>query len=187
MMNKIKFYPTIWTAAPFTYNIMSHWYTTDKTVKELILKNSSTKELGVSEMNLNITKFTAFDVAGKEHHITDFPGQNPVTLKGMGSGRYLKSATVVGLKPGTYAILRFYLGTSDNKFAYSDGTPGVANNLNHVDFEIEKRLIIKKGEKAEVKLWFDLAPFQFSRHFKPLVDWLKRTKKQLPRLANNLG
>ena len=56
-MEKTRFNLPIWTVPPFSSNIMSNWYNGERGVKELILKNSITNELGVSEMNLNIKKF----------------------------------------------------------------------------------------------------------------------------------
>ena len=100
-MEKTKFYLPIWTVPPFSPNIMSNWYNGKSPVKELILKNSITNELGVSEMKLNITKFAAIDNAGNEHHILDLPSQNSFAIKGIGSGHFyfLKSAGMVALKP----------------------------------------------------------------------------------------
>lgn len=186
-MEKTRFYPPLWSVAPFSSNIMSQWYNGDRTVKELILKNSAMNELGVSEINLNIVKFAAIDKVGSEHHVLDFPGQNSVAIKGMGSGCFLKSSSMVTLKPGTYETLRFYVGKRNNRFVYSNGAEGTANDFDYLDFQMEKPLTICKDEKAEVKLWFDLAPYQLSRHFRPLTDWLKRKKEQLPKLASNFG
>lgn len=186
-MGKTNVYPTIWAVAPYTYDVMSHRATNDKVYKELILKNSSVEKLGISEMDLNITKFSAIDKAGNEHHITDFPGQDSVQIKGMGSGHFLKSTNMISLAPGTYTSLRFYLGKTNNRFIYKDGVAETANEVNSLDFKMEKNLVIGEGEKTEVKLWFDFAPYQFSCHFKPLTDWFKKSNIQKPRLANNLG
>jgi hypothetical protein len=188
-MEKTRFNLPIWTVPPFSSNIMSNWYNGERAVKELILKNPITNELGVSEMNLNIKKFAAIDKAGNEHHILDIQGQNSVAIKGIGSGHfyYLKSSRVDSLKPGTYETLRLYVGKRNNKFIYSDGVAGKANDFDYLDFRMEKPLIIGKDGEDVIKLWFDLTPYQFSRHFRPLLDWLKRKKEQLPRLASNLG
>ena len=181
-MEKTRFYLPIWTVPPLSSNIMSIWYNGERAVKELILKNSITNELGVSEMNLNIKKFAAIDKEGNEHHILDFQGQNSVAIKGIGSGHFyfLRSDRMVPLRPGTYETLRLYVGKRNNKFIYSDGVVGKANDFDYLDFRIEKPLVIGKNDKDVIKLWFDLAPYQFSRHFRPLTDWLKRKKEQLP-------
>ena len=186
-MEKTRFYPAIWAVSPLGSNVMGDWYGNDREIKELILRNSGAMELGVSEMELNITAFAAIDTSGKEHHIVDFPGQNSVNIKGMGSGFFLKSKSMVDLEPGTYKSIRFYIEKRNSKFIYSDGTSGKKNNSDFIDFKMEKSLKLKKGDKAEIKLWFDLAPYQFSRHFKPLTDWLKKKREQLPRLVSNLG
>lgn len=188
-MEKTRFYPSIWSVDPFSSNIMSQWYNGNSTVSELILKNSAVNELGVSEMNLDIVKFGAIDDVGSEHPVLDFPSQNSVTIKGIGSGHFyfLKSASMIDLKPGIYKTLRFYVNKGNNKFIYSDGVEGEVNDFDYLDFRMKKPLVIGENGKDEVKLWFDLAPYQFSRHFKPLTDWLRKKKEQLPRLVNNLG
>jgi hypothetical protein len=140
-------------------------------IKELILSNSLADEFRVSEMHINITKFSAIDSKGIEHYIKDFPGQLAVQLKGMGSGHFIKSSSVVSLEPGSYTTLRYYLDSSNNRFIYSDGVEEAAIDLDFLDFKIENGLTIDGGEAAEVKLWFDFTPYQFSRHFKPLKDW----------------
>ncbi len=186
-MEKTRFYPAIWAVSPSGSNVVGDWYANDREVKELILKNSAAKELGVSEMELNITAFAAIDKSGEEHHILDFPGQNSVNIKGMGSGFFLRSKSMVNLKPGTYKAIRFYIEKRNSKFIYSDGTSGKKNNSDFIDFKMEKSLKLKKGDKTEIKLWFDLAPYQFSRHYKPLTDWFKSKIEQLPRLISHQG
>nr|WP_297789398.1 hypothetical protein [uncultured Allomuricauda sp.] len=154
---------------------------------ELILKNEAATALHVSEMSLNITKFSAIDEHGNEHFIIDFPGQNPVTLKGIASGNFIRSKSVLSLPEGNYKALRFYTAGWGNQFIYRDGVAESANSFNRLDFQIENGFMVEKGNAPEVKLWFDFSPYQWKRHFKPLTDLFMGSKSQKPRLANSLG
>ncbi|KAB5490135.1 MULTISPECIES: hypothetical protein [Flagellimonas] len=186
-MKKTNFYPTIWSTVPFAPNAIGDWYAEERAVKELILKNEAATSLKVSEMLLNITKFSAIDEHGKEHFIVDFPGQNPVSLKGIPSGTFLRSKSVLTLPEGKYTKLRFYLAGWGNQFVYQDGVEESANAFERLDFTIEDGFQMEGGEATEVKLWFDFAPFEWKRHFKPLTDLFIRSKSPRPRLANSFG
>lgn len=186
-MKKTTFYPTIWSTVPYTPNIMAFWDHSTQKGAELILKNEAALSLKVSEMILNITKFSAIDEQGNEHFIIDFPGQNPVTLKGIPSGSFLRSRGVVSLPEGNYTKLRFYVAAWGNRFTYQDGVEESANQLQHIDFTIKGGFHVAEGNAPEVKLWFDFAPLQWKRHFKPLTDLFMRSKSQQPRLANSFG
>ena len=186
-MKKTNFYPTIWSTAPYTPGVMADWYDTPNKGAELILKNEAATSLHVSEMSLNITKFSALDEHGNEHFIIDFPGQNPVTLKGISSGNFIRSKSVLTLPDGRYTALRFYMAGWGNQFVYQDGMAESANSFNRLDFQIEDGFAVEEGNSPEVKLWFDFAPFQWKRHFEPLTDLFMGSKSQKPRLANSFG
>ncbi len=184
-MERTTFNTSTWLTLPHTFMGAVLFDLEGRPIKELILKNDCADALEVSEMHLNITKFSAFDDQGKEHYIIDFPGQNAVQIKGMGSGHFIRSSSVVALAPGTYTTLRYYLGNENNLFTYKDGEQEAANDFDFLDFEIQNNLTLEGGEAAEVKLWFDFAPYQFSRHFKPIKEWLKTWRNPIRRLANS--
>ena len=186
-MKKTNFYPTIWSTAPYTPTIMEDWYGAPSKQSELILKNEAATSLKVSEMILNMTKFAAIDEHGNEHFIMDFPGQNQLSLKGIPSGSFLRSKSVLTLPEGNYVKFRFYLAGWGNQFIYQDGVEESANTFNRLDFDIEDGFKVVGDESPEVKLWFDFAPFQWKRHFKPLTDLFIRSKSPQPRLANSIG
>jgi len=186
-MKKMNFYPTIWSTAPYAPNVMAEWYGPQGKGKELILKNEAAESLKVSEMSLNITKFAAIDEQGNEHFIMDFPGQNPVSIKGIASGSFLRSKNVLSLPNGNYVSFRFYLAGWGNQFIYQDGVEESANRFDRLDFNIENGFQVEGDQALEVKLWFDFAPYQWKRHFKPLTDLFNRSKSERPRLANSFG
>lgn len=185
-MKKTRFYPTVWQVMVDPSGAVGQWDNQGRRIKELTLKNNAVTELGISEMQINLNKVSAFDLAGKEHHILDFPGQNSLPLKGLATGHFLKSKSVIGLPEGSYSKLRFYLGGSNNMFIYDDGSEESANEVRYLDFNIENGLTVEGNEAPEVKLWFDFAPFKLSSYFKGLTDMFKkRQNTQKPRLANS--
>lgn len=185
-MKNNKVYPNKWQSVPFSFDLIEQWMENGKPTKELILKNEAATALKVSEMQLNIIKFSAVDEAGKEHHIENFTGQNAVTFKGITSGHFLRSRSVLTLPQGKYTTLRFYLAKDGNQFTYRDGVEEPVNDFDRLDFTIEKDLQIDGNEAPEVKLWFDFVPFKWNRRLKPLMD-LFASKGERPRLANSFG
>ncbi|MTI38404.1 hypothetical protein [Fulvivirga lutimaris] len=171
-MKRITFYPSMWPV-PYKLDEAPNFFQNGERVQELVLNNSSNVTADVSQMNLNITKFSAIDDNGQESTIKDFSGKTSVTFKGMGTGHYIKTASVLALAPGTYTTLRYYLNNEDNSFVKSNGEVVAANNIDYIDFEIENGLIINGNESLEVKLYFDFAPFKLSSYFKPLTDWFR--------------
>ena len=186
-MEKKRIYPNKWQTIPFSFDLLNQMENKEKAVQELILKNEAATELHVSNMMLNITKFSAFDVEGNEHTVADFPGQSTVTFKGISSGQFLRSKNVVSLPEGTYTTLRFCLAKEGNQFKYWDGVQESVNHFDSLDFTIENGLQIEGNEAPEVKLWFDFVPYQWSSHFKPLLDLFKGNKNPRPRLASSFG
>jgi len=186
-MKTTNIYPTIWSTPYYTPSVMVGRYGAHTKEAELILKNEMARSLNVSEMALNITKFSAIDEHGNEHFIIDFPGQNPVTLKGIASGNFIRSKSVLSLPKGRYKTIRFYVAGWGNQFIYKDGIEESANSFDRLDFTIEDGFTIEQDNVHEVKLWFDFAPYQWKRHFKPLTDLFMGSKSQKPRLANSFG
>ena len=186
-MEKNRIYPNKWQTVPFSFDLLNQMENKDRAVQELILKNEAATELHVSDMMLNITKFSAFDAEGTEHIVADFPGQNAVTLKGMSSGQFLRSKNVVLLPEGNYTTLRFYLAGEGSQFTYWDGVQESADHFGSLDFSIENGLQIEGNGAPEVKLWFDFVPYKWSSHFKPFLDLFKGNKNPRPRLANSFG
>jgi len=185
-MKTQNFYPTIWSIPLYTPGSMEANFGVNGQIADLILINEAATALKVSEITLNITRFSAIDEQGNEHFIMDFPGQNPVDLKGMASGNFIRSKSVVSLPEGKYIALRFYMAGWGNRFVYEDGMAESANTFERLDFEIENGLTIEKNKAPEVKLWFNFAPYQWKRHFKPLSDLFMGSKGQKPRLANGV-
>ena len=186
-MEKKRIYQNKWQPIPFSFDMFAKWEMKETTVKELILKNEVASKLHVSDMMLNISKFSAIDVEGNEHIVTDFPGQSTVALKGISSGQFLRSKNVLSLPEGTYTALRLYLAKEGNYFKYWDGIEESADHFSSLDFAIENGLEIEGNEAAEVKLWFDFVPYKWSTFFKPLLDLFKGNKTPRPRLASSFG
>ena len=186
-MKIIKVYPNSWEVVPFRYMLHTNWTGLENEPRELILKNEMARSLDISEMTLNIDKFVAIDENGNEHHILGFESQNSVVLKGMPSGNFLRSSSVLSLPQGNYTALRFYLRGNGNAFTYNDGMEESADRFTSLDFAIENGLQIDHNEDCEVKLWFDFAPFQWTRNFKFLTSLFKKEKNPSPRLVNSFG
>ncbi|NKI30657.1 hypothetical protein [Croceivirga thetidis] len=181
-MKKQTFYPTIWSPMPFNFGFLAQGDINGRRIKEVILNNQMVAELGVSEMELNINRFAAFDIHGNEHHILDFPGQSALKIQGMASGNFLRSRKSVNLNSGTYTTFRFYLN-KENKFTYNDGLVEDVFSYDHLDFTIENNLIIDGSQPLELKFWFDFAPFKLSSYFKSITDLFRKEGNQRPRLA----
>lgn len=177
----------MWSTVPYVPSVMTAAYAAETHGTELILKNEAATAHHVSEMSLNITKFSAIDEYGNEHFIIDFPGQNPVTFRGIASGNFIRSKSVLSLPQGKYKAFRFYTAGWGNQFIYRDGVAESANSFNRLDFQIENGFTVEEGNAPEVKLWFDFSPYQWKRHFKPLTDLFIGSKSQKPRLANSFG
>lgn len=186
-MKKTRFYPTVWQAMVFPSGVAGQWDNDGRRIKELILKNDRATELGISEMELNITNISALDDQGVEHPISNFPGQHSLPIKGLASGHFLQSKSVMNLPNGRYTKLRFYLGGKDNRFIYSDGVSESTSKFDYLDFTIENGLILDGRESKEIKLWFDFAPYKFSRHFKGLIDLFKNARMPRPNFAGSFG
>ncbi|HMB64481.1 MAG TPA: hypothetical protein VKN36_15480 [Eudoraea sp.] len=184
-MKKTEFYPTIWQTIPYSYDVFGQCDAEGKQIKDLVLKSKVASEKGVSEMTLNISGLSAFDKKGKEHFITDFTRQAVLNLKGMHTGLFIKSKSVLRLKAGEYTTIRFYLDSTGNRFGYSDRSSETMNRFNHLDFEIENGLRIKGKEASHVVLRFDFEPYTLSSYFKPVQQLFKRSKSFKTALADS--
>lgn len=186
-MKRLTFYPSVWPV-PYSLNEASNFFQNGELVKELILSTSSNVSSEVSEMNLNINKFSAIDENGQEHVILNFSQQNSITFKGISSGHFLKSASLSSLNQGTYTTLRFYLNKENNCFIKSSGDMVAVNNLEFLDFEIENGLTVNGQGSVAFKLWFDFAPYKLSKYFKPFTDLFKAEEmlvKDWPKVVYN--
>jgi hypothetical protein len=144
-----------------------------KCIKDLVLRNNYATDMKVSEMNLNITKFSAIDTKGQEHFIADFPGQASIPIKSMHTGLYLKSKSVLSLEPGSYSAFRFYLGKSGSRIIYSDRFVERADGIKFLDFEIADVLTIIGEESPEAILRFDFEPFKSNGLYKTIGQLFK--------------
>ena len=161
---------------------LHRWDATGRCIKDITLTNSFAIESEVSEMLLNVTKFSAIDQDGAEHFIADFPGQRALRLHGIASGRNIRSRKMVELAPSTYETLRFYLAKG-SVLTHSDRSTSPADIFEYLDFEIEgSGLELKSGETAEIILRFDFVPF---KPFSALKAWARKVAEgaRIPKLG----
>ncbi|MBU2906203.1 MULTISPECIES: hypothetical protein [Arenibacter] len=183
-MKKMNFYPKTWQVVP----LLSDRYLLDsdgKCIKDLVLRNSYATDMKVSEMDLNITKFSAIDTHGQEHFIGDFPGQASIPIKGMHTGLFLKSKSVLSLEKGSYSAFRFYLGKSGSKIIYSDRFQERADGIKFLDFEIVNGLTIEGEESPEAILRFDFVPFKTMGLLKSIAQFFKGPAALVGKLAHS--
>jgi hypothetical protein len=187
-MSKYTYYPTMFHTNPFAYNwteLMDMHET--RNAKELVLMNSQSTKLGVSEMFLSISKFSAFDIHGNEHFIKDFPKQAEMNPKGMHTEFFIKIKSMLQLEEGGYTTFRFYLGNTGNRVSYKDGSSEIITDVRYLDFEIKNGLRISGDTDREVVLRFDFQPYTLASYFKPLLNLFKRPKPFTGKLAGSLG
>ncbi len=186
-MSKIIYYPTMFHTNPFAYNWTELLDINERNAKELILKNTQTTKLGVSEMFLTITKFSAFDEHGKEHIIKDFPKQAEFNPKGINTEFFIKIKSLLALDKGTYTSFRFYLGNSGNSVRYNDRSSEIITDLKYLDFEIKNGLNVESDKDRQVVLRFDFAPYTLASYFKPILNLFNRAKPSTGKLAGSIG
>jgi hypothetical protein len=184
-MKETKFYPTIWQTIPYSLDNIGNWDAEGRQIKDLTLNSKLASEFGVSEMNLNLIKFTAFDNEGVEHFITDFPPHTIVNLKGLHTGLFVKSKRVLDLPKGTYSSFRFHIEELGNRFTYSDRSSEPISGVSYLDFKIEDGLEISDGEASEIILRFDFEPYTLASYFKPFLQLFKKTKSFTTNLVNS--
>tara|TARA_R110000796_G_scaffold37722_4_gene95398 strand:+ start:310173 stop:310736 length:564 start_codon:yes stop_codon:yes gene_type:complete len=185
-MKNIKFYPTIWQTIPYSFELIDRWDNEGKQVLDMVLKNKYASEKGVSEMLLNTIRCTAFDTKGREHFIAEFPEQFVLNLKGLHTGLFVKSKSVLKLSEGEYTTFRFYLNKTGNVFSFKDRSKEMVNRFDYLDFEIENGLNIDGEEAPEAILRFDFTPYTFNSYFKSVLQIFKRPKLLKVKLANSL-
>ncbi len=186
-MKSTKFYPTIWQTIPYSFELIDQWDAEGRRITDLILKNSFAIENGVSEFELNINKLSAFDKKGKEHFIADFPQHAFLNVKGLHTGHFIKSKSVLELKPGEYRVFRFYIDTMGNSMKYSDRSIAQLQGFGYLDFEIQSGLKITGDEAREVILRFDLEPYSIASFFTPIKNWFKPFWSLPLKMVNSLG
>ena len=186
-MKKMTYYPTIFHTNPFAYKMSEIWELSEYNAKDLLLHNTMAHEKGVSEMILNISKFTAIDEQGNEHQIKDFDCGSRVNLKGTHTGLFLKTRNAVDLKPGRYTKFRFYLGSSGNRLVLKDRTEQKLSGRKYLDFEIFKGLLIDGEDKKPVILRFDFEPYTLASMFNPIRKLFKRQKKTVGKLVSSFA
>jgi len=186
-MKKITYYPTMFHTNPFAYNWTELWDMKEAAAKELILKNTRATRLGVSEMYLNITKFSAIDEHGNEHFIKDFPKQAELNPKGMHTEFFMKVKSRLSLDKGTYKSFRFYLANTGNTFVHSDRSRQAITDVAYLDFEIRNGLRIKSDEDKQVVFRFDFEPYTLASYFKPMLKLFKRSGTYTGKLAGSYG
>ena len=184
VMKKMNFYPKTWQVVP-QLSDRCLLDSEEKCIKDLVLRNSYATDMKVSEMDLNITKFSAIDTQGQEHFIADFPGQASIPVKGMHTGLFLKSKSVLTLKPGSYSEFRFYLAKTGSRITYSDRVQERADGIKFLDFQIVNGLTIVGEESPEAILRFDFVPFNSIGLFKSLAQFLKGSGALAGRLAHS--
>jgi len=186
-MSKITYYPTMFHTNPFAYNWTELLDINERNSKELILKNTQTTKLGVSEMFLSISKFSAFDIHGEEHFIKDFPKYAELNPKGMHTEFFVKIKSMLTLDEGGYTTFRLYLGKSGNSVRYNDRSSETIKGVKYLDFEIKNGLRISGDKDREVVLRFEFEPYTLTSYFKPLLNLFKRPKPFTGKLAGCIG
>ncbi|NAY92770.1 hypothetical protein GTQ34_12665 [Muricauda sp. JGD-17] len=179
-----KVYPNKWQTVPFTFDLFAGWKAQGRAAKELILKNEVIKDGNIAEMTFNIYRFSAVDSEGREYLIQEFSENNAVTFKGMQSGHFVRLGSLVNLPARDYTALRFHVRNQGNVLRYADGNEENANQLDHLDFTIENGFTIKDEGVLDLKLWFDLVPFHWNRHWKAFIEPFSN-KNPRPRWANS--
>lgn len=176
LMKNLKLYPTIWQSIPYSLDTLDQWDENGKRIKDLVLSNTYASENGVSQMNLNIEKFSALDTNGTEHFISDFKGNNGIAFEGLHTGLFVKTRSVLSLQPGSYSSFRFYLGNRGNTFTFSDRSSQAIHHLEYLEFTIENGLTLTGNEAEKVILRFDFEPYTLKSYVKQLLQLFKGEK-----------
>lgn len=186
-MNKVNFHPNIWTSVPYTSQVLADWYRPNTLVKDLVLQNTELKSLGVSKLDLTITKMALIDQEQNEQELESFNASNLPKTVSFINGSSIKLANVKQLRTGDYVQLRLYLAKNENGFTYSNGETESVSAIHYLDFKIENNLKIRYEREHNIRVWFQLTPFHFGRHFKPIMDGFKKLKGQFPRFAGTMS
>lgn len=186
-MRKTKFYPTIWQTVPFSLHMMAQRNANENNVKDLILKNIYASDNSISEMKLNVIKFSAIDIIGSEHVIREFPENEYLQLKGMHTGLFIKTKSILNLNPGAYKTFRLYISEKGNEFVYADRSKEQVYRFDYLDFEIENGLELTGDETEQILLRFDLERFTFSSYYKSISRMFQSNTFKRTKWANSFG
>ena len=183
-MNKLTYYPTMFHTNPFTYNMIELWDRSGNDAKELVLNNSKAKEIGVTKMMLNVTKFSAFDRYGNEHIQADIQKQLELNSKGIDTEFFINIECMLKLPKGTYTSLRFYLAKTGNSFKFNNGRKEDIAHLDYLDFEIWDGLKLENNEEFPIRMRFDFEPFSLKKYIFSLKNIFTGSKPQEGKLIN---
>ncbi|MEJ1222751.1 hypothetical protein [Sediminicola sp. 1XM1-17] len=184
-MKKVKFYPTIWQTVPYSFDVLGQWETEGKQQKDLVLQSIQATKMGISEMNLNIGSISAIDKDGQEHKIENFPPR-VLQIKGLHTGHFLRSKSMLQLPAGEYTAFRFYLAKTGNSFVLSNKSVKPTSRFEFLDFQIEGGLEIRGIEIPEVILRFDFQPYDLPVVFKKIAQFASNTKWFVARLVQSM-
>lgn len=153
---------------------MGPWDAQGRPIREVVLSNWFATQHDVAEMRLNVRAITAISDAGTECEIQDFPTQKLIKIQGIASGGLIRSRRLVGLAPGNYRRLRFYLEPHGGTFIFSDRQEMPILDQYFLDFDFQDGLEIRGNESPEFILRFDFPPFTSRR----LNDSFRRLLKR---------
>lgn len=183
-MKNNKVYPNKWQTVPFTFDLFAGWEAQGRPSQELVLKNEVLKNGNIAKMTLNIFRFSMVDAEGRAYLIQEFPENNAVTFKGMQSGHFVRLGVPINPPARDYTALRFHVKGQGNILSCADGSEEVIDQLDHLDFAIQNGFSVQNEGTMELKLWFDLVPFQWKRHLQTIQSWFAK-KYERPRWANS--
>ncbi len=132
------------------------------TFREIILVSKLADENGISEMTVNLDRFSAIDESGSEYFIKDFSGQMAVQFPPMETGKNIRTKSILQIPQGMYTKLRFYLKPDDNVFTYRDRSKEIVFGYNFLEFDIKEGMKLDSAEESEVLIRFDFPKYQES-------------------------
>lgn len=176
IMNEIVYYPTMFHTNPFSFTGFELWESSVMKSRKLILVNKRAKELGISKMALNVSKFSVIDDNGKEHMQSGFPNTVEFNSKGIDTEFYVRNPTSLVLDPGCYTAIRFYLGNAHNSFVYNDRSRDTNAHLKYLDFEIRNGLVSKENTEYKVFMSFDFESFSIKSYLRSLKSIFRQSK-----------
>lgn len=169
---------------PFSFTGFELWERTDNKATKLTLVNKRAKELGISKMKLNVSKFSVLDDQGQEHVQTGFPNKVEFNSKGIDTEFYVRNRTCLILEPGHYTTFRFYLGKTDNNFVYNDRSRETNRHMKFLDFEIRNGFVSQEKQEYQVLMNFDFEPFSLKSYFRSLKSVFRESKSYKAQFAN---
>ncbi len=184
IMNEIVYYPTMFHTNPFSFTGLELWERTANEGRKLTLVNKRAKELGISKMKLNVSKFSVLDDQGQEHVQTGFPNKVEFNSKGIDTEFYVRNQTNLVLEPGHYTTFRFYLGKTDNLFVYNDRSRDTNRHMKYLDFEIRNGFISEEKREHRVLMQFDFEPFSLKSYFRSLKNVFRESKSYKAQFVN---